>query len=155
MFQSKLIRVMFYIFIIMGAVELIGLIVSAIFLWDSLYSGMPFLFYIFIIHAHIFLLLGIIFITVHRRKEKFKLQLRKEGQRIDAIITKLEINHSVTVNMNNPYYIICMAKHTGNREYKSEDILGTPDYSVIGNHITVFLSKTDPGKYLVDISDFL
>ena len=155
MFQSKLIRVMFYCFLIMGALEIIGFIISIPFLWDYLYPDFVFFYYIFIPHGILFFLLGLIPIIINSKKQKAMSLLRKEGNRVEARITELRLNKSVTVNMKNPYIIICKVGHGNMREYKSEDILGEPDYNLIGKPITVFISKTDPKKYLVDISEFL
>lgn len=97
---------------------------------------------------------GVIFLFKALRKRK-KDYLQRNGTPVEAKVQSVEFNHSISINGQNPYVIVChwLNSSTGQVHlFKSENIWFDPSPYVEQDMIKVFIAKDNPKKYHVDIS---
>ena len=147
--QNRLFKILFFFFA--GA----GLIMFPAGLIFGIIEKEPFIF-IFAGMGLIFAAVGIIPLAVSAKKKKAKIALRENGQRVEAVITQIELNTAISVNGVHPYNIICESRDQAGevRVYTSENIYRKLDSSLVGKPITVIVSRDDPDKYLVDTFEY-
>ena len=104
----------------------------------------------------IFFLIGAIPLFIIRLGKNTRKRLRDTGDRILAMLDRVELNTSFKVNGRNPYRIICQWKDpmAPSKVYifYSENIWFNPQPHINQKEIAVYIDRNNPRKYYVDIS---
>ncbi len=147
--MSKQLKPFFLVFTILGGIAFAVFLAVGIFVTPFALIGCAL--------GAIFLAVGIIPLAVISRKAKAREALIADGYRIDAVIRNIEVNNAVTVNMQNPYRIVCEGRdQTGaERVFVSENILQRLPSTLEGEAVTVYVSRQDPQQYYVDVRRFV
>lgn len=83
--------------------------------------------------------------------------LLEHGTQIQANITGVEVDRSMSSNCRHPYVLVCQRRMTDGlmRLFYSGHIWYDPTNSLTANTVTVFLDPKDNRKYYVDLSSVL
>jgi Protein of unknown function (DUF3592) len=79
--------------------------------------------------------------------------LKRNGQRIQAEITRVELNRSLTVNGSNPYWIVCQWLDPASNQmhvFHSANIWFDPTEYIQRKTIDVLIDPNHPHRYLVE-----
>lgn len=90
--------------------------------------------------------------SIHTRKDAW---LRQNGQHIQAELTRVELNTSLTVNGSNPYHIVCQWLDPARNQmhvFKSANIWFDPTNFIPGKTLEVLIDPNNPHRYLVETS---
>lgn len=104
-----------------------------------------------------FLVVGILFILLHLRKNREILRLVSEGNYVMATIAEVSFNYSVTVNGRHPVRLECHYQDPTSgkmRVFMSKNIFGNLQ-ELVGTEIPVFVDRNDYSKYYVDVESLL
>ena len=105
----------------------------------------------------LFIAIGGTFLFIQIRKKRIAKKIRAEGRRLNAVVTGVSLDSSVTMNGRNPFVVNCqytdgMVIHT----FKSGHIWYDPS-SVIGpgTEISVYVNPNNYNEYCVDTDSLL
>ncbi|GEM_PF-3523436 len=146
--QKKMMKTIFTVFAAAGCVIVVIGLVLGIAVTPILFALCGF--------GAIFLAVGLIPLLLMKKKGKNKEELIQNGFKVDAVIRDVTLNTMLSVNGRNPYRILCEGKdQTGAVQvYTSDNIFMNVPSTVIGEPVTVFVSKENPETYYVDIRRF-
>ncbi len=147
--NNKLVKIIFTAFAAIGVLFVILGIILALVTSEGALGIMA-------VFGAIFALIGIIPLVIINRKVSAKKDLIDNGYKSNATVTEVVMNMGMTVNGVNPYKIHCQGSDAnGNMiNFVSENVLARLDNSLVGTPITVYVSRTDPSKYYVDVSKY-
>jgi len=92
------------------------------------------------------------FTKLSHQKEKY---LRENGEKITTTIQSIDLNTGFKVNGRSPFCIFTHWKNPATSEihiFKSKNLWFDPSNYITKEDITVYLDKTNPKKYHVDLS---
>jgi hypothetical protein len=81
--------------------------------------------------------------------------LKRNGRRVLTTLQRVELNENLKVNGRNPYRVFTQWKNPATSEtriFKSSNVWFDPTSYLNGRDITVFVERTDPKRYYVDLS---
>ncbi|WP_341522091.1 DUF3592 domain-containing protein [Pseudomonas sp. G.S.17] len=97
---------------------------------------------------------GVIFL-IGKLKRRKKDYLQRDGVVVDAKFQSVRLNHSLTVNGENPFIVVCHWLNPATNcihVFESENIWFDPSDYINTELLKVFMHKRNPKKYYVDIS---
>ena len=146
--QKKMMKILFTAFAAAGGVTFVIGLVLGIAVEPVLFALSGF--------GVVFLAVGLIPLLLMKKKGRNKEELIQNGFQVEAVIRDVTLNTMLSVNGRNPYRILCEGKdQTGAVQvYTSDNIFMNVPSTVIGEPITVFVSKENPESYYVDIRRF-
>lgn len=104
----------------------------------------------------IFFAIGFIPFLMMLRKNGIKKKLLQNGRLIQAKITSVDYNTSLSVNGRCPFVIHCQWTDPVMKDplyrYKSDNIWFNPSDFIHGDTIAVYIDQDNPNRYYVDLS---
>lgn len=95
---------------------------------------------------------GAVFYHHYRLRKKRELLMRT-GRKIQARVTEIGFNRSITVNGRHPYIVTCAANVSGkDLTFKSENIFASLLLNN-GDELPVYIDFRDPEKYWVEVPE--
>ena len=150
----------------LSALKIIGFIytglggvffIMGILFWALLPADVTMIGIIFAGIGSIFLILGIIFLVSEVKKQKMADRLLAEGRYIMGEVADLTWNFNVTVNGHHPTVVLvrCLDSVGRIHIYRSRNINGYVDPSIIGRPIRVYTEAIGSKEYYVDLEGVL
>lgn len=108
-----------------------------------------------IIVGILLLLVNLLSIYQDRKRSKSANSFKTTGRKVEADITKIDLDMNITILKKNPYYIDCRwVDPMSGKEYTHtiRNIWTDPKTLLAGrNRIDVYIDREDPEKYFMDI----
>jgi len=108
-----------------------------------------------IIFSFMLLLLDVYLIYTNRKRDKLSTDFKITGRKVEADITKIDIDMDTTFMEKHPYYIDCkwVDPMSGREYYRTiRNIWTDPKPLLAGRtRIDVYINRQDPDKYFMDI----
>ncbi|MBR4083329.1 MAG: DUF3592 domain-containing protein [Lachnospiraceae bacterium] len=107
----------------------------------------------------IFVLVGIIPTVLGIRKDRRNKKLREQGRYIYAIVERIDINYSYSLNGRHPFVVYCnyQDEFSGVLYRFMSDNIWTDPYPILqqGSEVRVYVDGQDYSKYHVDVESYL
>ena len=107
----------------------------------------------------VFLVLGLCFLVVPRRRQKTIARLLEQGTPVSARIEEVEVDRRFSMNYRHPFRIRCAWQDTASgrtHTFYSESVWYDPSPYLAGRQtLTVYLDPNDPRRYVVDTAGVL
>lgn len=105
----------------------------------------------------VFFILGIVFLLLNVRGRKTARRLMEAGNYIYAEVSHVEMNHSVLVNGQHPYKVIC--RYTDEygtvHLFRSKDLFFDPEGILKDTMVKIYVEPGNMKHYYVDIDQIL
>lgn len=93
-------------------------------------------------------------VTFYKTSEFRLNKIKKNGEKVQAVIQSFTIKRNFSVNDKKPAVVCCQNRQDTARVYKFRAFVETERFNK-GDEITVYVSKTNPKKYVVDVGEYL
>lgn len=104
----------------------------------------------------VFFAIGFIPFLIMMRKNRIKKKLLQNGRLIQAKVTSVDYNTTLSVNGQSPFIIRCQWSDPLMNDqvylYKSNNIWFNPSDFIHGDTIAVYIDQDNPKRYYVDLS---
>ncbi|WP_432201726.1 DUF3592 domain-containing protein [Erythrobacter sp. W53] len=106
----------------------------------------------------LFAILGAVFVFLFLRRKKTVERLKLSGIRIEAEVTRCELDRSIKVNSRSPYRVHAQATHPGTGKlasFKSDPIWLDLSKELDGKTVPVLIDPNAPKQHYIDLSQWV